>query len=31
LVTLSRSYVAPKTRAFMETALMTFRDVDVIR
>jgi DNA-binding transcriptional LysR family regulator len=31
LVTLSRSYVAPKIRAFMETALTTFRDVDGIR
>ncbi len=31
LVTLSRSYVAPKTRAFMETALKIFRDIDVIR
>ncbi len=31
LVTLNRSYIAPKVRAFMEIALITFRDVDVIR
>jgi DNA-binding transcriptional LysR family regulator len=31
LVTLSRSYMAPKVRAFLELAVTTFRDVDVIR
>ena len=31
LVTLSRSFMAPKVRAFLDMAVMTFRDVDVIR
>ncbi|MEP6883472.1 MAG: LysR family transcriptional regulator [Gammaproteobacteria bacterium] len=31
LVTLSRSYRAPKVRAFLDMASTTFRDVDVIR
>ncbi|MEP6549067.1 MAG: LysR family transcriptional regulator [Gammaproteobacteria bacterium] len=31
LVTLSRSYMAPKVRAFLDMAVSTFRDVDVIR
>jgi DNA-binding transcriptional LysR family regulator len=30
LVTLSRSHVAPKVRAFLDTAVKIFRDVDVI-
>jgi len=31
LVTLRRSYIAPKVRAFLDAAVTTFRDVDVIR
>jgi DNA-binding transcriptional LysR family regulator len=31
LVTSSRSYLAPKVRAFLDSALKIFRDVDVIR
>jgi DNA-binding transcriptional LysR family regulator len=31
LVTLSRSHMAPKVRAFLDTAVKIFRDVDVIR
>jgi DNA-binding transcriptional LysR family regulator len=31
LVTLSRSYVAPKVRAFLNLALKTFREADIIR
>jgi DNA-binding transcriptional LysR family regulator len=31
LVTLRRSHVAPKVRAFLDSAASNFRDVDVIR
>jgi DNA-binding transcriptional LysR family regulator len=31
LVTLSRSHMAPKVRAFLDSAIRIFRDVDVIR
>ncbi len=31
LVTVSRGYTAPKVRAFLDSAVMTFRDIDVIR
>jgi DNA-binding transcriptional LysR family regulator len=31
LVTLSRSHMAPKVRAFLDSAVRTFQDVDVIR
>jgi DNA-binding transcriptional LysR family regulator len=31
LVTLSRGYMAPKVRAFLDSAIRVFRDVDVIR
>jgi DNA-binding transcriptional LysR family regulator len=31
LVTLNRSHLAPKVRAFLDSALKIFRDVDVIR
>ena len=31
LVTLSRSHMAPKVRAFLDAAERIFRDVDVIR
>jgi len=31
LVTLSRSYMAPKVRAFLDSAVKVFRDIDVIR
>jgi DNA-binding transcriptional LysR family regulator len=31
LVTLRRSYMAPKVRAFLDTAIITFRDVEVIQ
>jgi DNA-binding transcriptional LysR family regulator len=31
LVTLRRSYMAPNVRAFLDAAVITFRDVDVIR
>jgi DNA-binding transcriptional LysR family regulator len=31
LVTLSRSYVAPKVRAFLDSAVKVFRDIDVIQ
>jgi DNA-binding transcriptional LysR family regulator len=31
LVTLSRSHLTPKVRAFLDTATRIFRDVDVIR
>lgn len=31
LITLRRSHMAPKVRAFLDTAVITFRDVDVIR
>jgi DNA-binding transcriptional LysR family regulator len=31
LVTLRRGHMAPKVRAFLDAAVMTFRDVDVIR
>jgi len=31
LVTLRRSHMAPKVRAFLDAAVITFRDVDVIR
>jgi DNA-binding transcriptional LysR family regulator len=31
LVTLSRSHMAPKVRAFLDSAVRVFRDVDVIR
>jgi DNA-binding transcriptional LysR family regulator len=31
LVTLSRAHMAPKVRAFLDSAIRVFRDVDVIR
>jgi DNA-binding transcriptional LysR family regulator len=31
LLTLSRAYMAPKVRAFLDSAIRVFRDVDVIR
>jgi DNA-binding transcriptional LysR family regulator len=31
LVTLSRSYMAPKVRAFLDSAVKVFRDIDVIQ
>jgi DNA-binding transcriptional LysR family regulator len=31
LLTLRRSHMAPKVRAFLDAAVITFRDVDVIR
>jgi DNA-binding transcriptional LysR family regulator len=31
LVTLSRSHMAPKVRAFLDSAVRIFQDVDVIR
>ena len=31
LVTVSRGYTAPKVRAFLDSAVRTFRDIDVIR
>jgi hypothetical protein len=31
LVTLSRSYLLPKVRAFLDSAVKVFRDIDVIQ